>query len=132
MVTGSMFGKKGEPGISASDILAQLNEMDRRLKMLEERYTDLSRRIDFVDRSLIDERRNSSKEARAVNSEITEVKGELNGLKGTIERMISEFRAFARKEDLDALKKYVGLWELTEFATRNEVEKMIQEALENK
>ena len=125
------FGKKKEavgPGIS--DVLSNLNELDRRLKMIEERYSDLNRKTELIDKNRLDERKIVIREIKTIDSDITEIKGEISALKNKVELMIKEFETFARKEDLAALKKYIDLWEPVNFATRNEVEKMIEEALE--
>ncbi len=128
-----LFGKKKEPeGPGIADVLGQLNELDRRIKMLEERYTDLNRKTELIDKNRLDERKIVVREIKTIDSDITEIRGEINTFKNKIELMIKEFETIARKDDLDALKKYVDLWEPVNFATRNEVEKMIKEALEEK
>jgi hypothetical protein len=44
--------------------------------------------------------------------------------------IIKELRMSAKKEEVDGLKKYVELWEPVKFVTQNQVEKIVEEKVE--
>lgn len=128
-----LFRKKEKPvGPSISDVLEQITTVDRRLKILEERYTDLNRKIQVTDKNMLDERRIVTREIKVIDSDILELKRQINELRDRIDMIISELKETSRKDDLDALKRYIELWEPVNFATRSEVERMIKEKLEEK
>lgn len=121
------LSKEQEPG---PDILQTINAVDARLKVLEGRYNDLNRRTQLIDKNLLNERKRFAKETKLVSSDILELKRNINGIMNKIDLVISELQTCARKEELDALSKYIDLWEPIKFATKSEVEKMIDEKLE--
>jgi hypothetical protein len=127
--------KKKEPEkvaeLAAPSMGEALNSVDARLKMLEERHNDLTRKVQLIDKNLLDERTRFSKEIKEINSDILELKRELHDLNTKAELIISELRICARKDELDALSKYIDLWEPLNFITRNEVNKIIKEEIEN-
>ena len=128
-----LFGKKPEqsaPQISA--LLSQVSEMSRRLRLLESRSTDLNRKIEVNEKNMLTERKRFNQELKTMDSEILELKRTVDESKTKIDVVVSELENFAPKEDIESLKKYIELWEPVNFATREEVEKMIKEALEEK
>ena len=129
----SLFKKKEEPaGPTVSDVLNQVNVLDRRLRILESRYTDLNRKAQVTEKNMLNERKIVTGEIRSMDSDILDLKRQINDLKNKVEMIISELKTAARKEDLEAIRKYVELWEPVNFVTRNEVENIINEKLGEK
>jgi hypothetical protein len=132
----SLFKKKEEPKpeeeTQAPSAAQSINEIEARLKMVEERYNDLSRRTQFMDKTLLDERKRITKEIKLINSDILEIKREINNMTIKIELIITELKSCARKDELNTLSKYIDLWEPLNFATRKQVEDMINEKLAEK
>jgi len=110
----------------------QIATIDRRLRVLESRYTDLSRKIQVVDSNLLSHRRLVTKEIKTTNSDMLEIKKQLLELKNKITMIISDLTSCTRKDELEALKKYIELWDPVNFVTRNEVEQIVDEKLEEK
>jgi len=129
----SLFGKKKEeavPGVSY--LLAQINELSRRLRLLESRSTELNRKIEVNEKNMLTERKRFAHEIKAMDADILELKKTLNEVKTRTDMIISELENFASKEDVESLKKYIELWEPLNFVTREEVEKIVKESLEEK
>jgi hypothetical protein len=99
--------------------------------MLEERHNDLTRKVQLIDKNLLDERTRFSKEIKVINSDILGLKRELHDLSTNVDLIISELKTCARKDELDALSKYIDLWEPLNFVSRNEVNKIVKEEIEN-
>jgi len=130
---GGLFGggKKKEPaGPGMSDILERINTVARRLRIIESRYTNLNRRAQLTEKDILNERKRLTREQKTFDSEILELKRIINDFKTKMDLIVSDLRNFAAKEDVAVLTKYVDLWEPVHFVTREEVEKIVQDAME--
>lgn len=121
--------KKGETGPDVSDLLEQINSLGRRLRLLESRYTDLNRKVQVTETNMLNVRKRFITETKTINSDVIEVKKEIEGVKTKMDRVVSELKNFASRDEIDTLKKYIDFWEPVNFVTRNEVEKIIEEKL---
>ena len=128
-----LFKKKqlSPQGPNISSIIEQTTIMDRRLKLIENRYTDLNRKMQMADRNVLNERKIVTKEIKIIDLDILDLKRQLNELKTKMVDVINELKLCARMDDLNAIKKYVELWEPVNFVTRNELDKIIQEKIED-
>ena len=129
----ALFGKKKEEaGPSVSEVLEQINGVARRLRILESRHTDLNRKAQVTEKNMLNERKRFTRELRANDSDILESKKMLNELKSKVDTIIADLKNFAAKDDIEALRKYIDMWEPVNFITRDEVEKIVKEAVEEK
>ena len=130
---GGLFGKKKEEvGPQVSDVLVQVNELGRRLRILESRYTELNRKAQVTEKNMLAERKRITNELKTDDSDILDLKKDINDLKTKMDMVIAELKNFAAKEDIEAIRKYVELWQPVNFVTRKEVEKIVKEVLEEK
>lgn len=121
--------KDSEIGPSIPDILERTTTIDRRLRILEGRYNDLNRKTQLTDKSLLNERKRFTQETRTIDSDILELKREVNEIKNKLGIVINELTSCVRKDDLEALKKYIDLWDPMKFITRDQAEKIIKEII---
>ncbi len=130
----SLFKKKEaeKPESAMPNIQQSINSLDVRLKMIESRHNDLSRKAQLMDRNMLDERKRFTNEFRVLSSDILDLKRQINSIQGKLDMIISELKGSARKEELDALSKYIDLWDPVNFVTRNEVEKIVREIVEDR
>ena len=132
----SLFKKKEPPKEApeqqAPNVIQSVNALDARLKILEGRYNDLNRKIQLMDKNTLNERTRFTKEMKIINSDILDLKRQINEIMSNMDMIISELKTCARKDELDALNKYIDLWEPLKFATKEEVEKIIEEKLGEK
>lgn len=130
----TLFGSKKEipkgPGIS--DALTQLNEVASRVSLLEDRITNLTRRMQVSDNNILGMRKRSDDEFKAINSELIEVKRSITELNNKVELIIKELKTRAGKEDVELVRKYISMWEPLNFVTRAEVERLIANMLGKK
>ncbi len=132
---GGLFGKKKEtspPCAGYGDISTQLGEISRRLRILESRNTELNRKIELIEKNMLGERKRFNTELKTFDSDVLELKKEVNDMKEKTDMMAGEFKNLAAKEDIEAVKKYVELWEPINFVTREEVEEIVKDMMENK
>lgn len=130
---GGLFRKKEEIAIpQGPSNFEQISTIDRRLRILESRYTDLSRKIQVVDGNLLNHRKLVTKEIKAINLDILDIKKQMLDFKNKIGMIIGDLSSCTRKDELEALKKYIELWDPVNFVTRNEVEQIVDEKLEDR
>ena len=121
--------KKGGPADNIN-VRDDMNSINRRLKMLEEKYTNLRSRSQVTEQNMLQKNRNFFTEIKTLNLELTEVKKEINELKDKIMIIIKELESFAKRENVDILRKYIDLWNPVNFVTRNDVEAIVEEVID--
>ena len=112
------------PGAS-EDILA----LARRLRTLEERNTSLRIRLQVLEQNMLSKSKNTSTEIKTINSDMIEIKSEITEVKDKILLLIKELDSFAKREELDVLKRYLELWQPINFVTQKEVQEIVREEL---
>ncbi len=110
---------------------ANISSLTRRVRMLEERYTKASNRMDMDEHALIDFKKKVNIEIRTINSDLDDIKRDIADIKEKITMIVKELKTTARKGDVNVLKKYLDLWEPLNFITRDEFEKKIKELKNN-
>ncbi len=123
-----LFGRKA-PAEQQDD---RFLEALRRSRMLEERYSTLERRAQLIEENLMESNKKFSAEIRLINDDIAEVKKSAADINEKIQLLAAELQNFARKEDVDVIRKYLQYWEPLNFVTQKQVENLIKDILEEK
>lgn len=110
-----------------AEVAKQIDEIMRRLKLLEERYSGVRKKNQFTEQNMLKETKEIFQELNVLNSTISEIKGELSELGEKLGKLSDEVSSSAKKADLNVLAKYLDFWQPLEFLTKNEAEKMLKE-----
>lgn len=130
---GGVFHKSPVQALpDASLITGELNDITRRLKVLEERYINLRRKTQVTDQNMLEHNKRITTELKLFGSELTDLKKDIFDIKSTIRKIITELQMAAKKEDVAILQKYINLWQPMNFVTQKEVESIIRDILEEK
>lgn len=128
--------KKGlfssKPAQQAPDIggmTDQLNMMAARLRVNEERYSELRKKLLLIESNMLSNHKKAITEVKALQSDLLEFKRTMQNVEDRIITIIKELRLTARKEDMDVMKRYIELWNPTRFVSHDQVQKIIQETL---
>jgi hypothetical protein len=127
-------GKKGAPvpqGPDMNMVLEQVNSAVRRLRMLEERYSNLTSKNQLTDQNMLMHNKKIGTDLKAINMELTEMKAEMAKIKETTTLIIADLRDCARKDDIEVLEKYLKLWEPVRFVTASQVERIVRDVVES-
>jgi len=100
--------------------------------VLEEQYTNTRRRITVLDQNMLSHGKKLKEEIQVVNTDFTELKKMIQDLEDKLVLVIKELKKTAKKEEVAVLNKYINLWQPLDFVTRKEVEKIINEILEER
>ena len=125
----------GQPPPETPDyggITGDVNSLSRRLRLLEEGFTNMRRFFQITEENTIAKNKHYSAEIKTLASDIIEIRKELQELKDKLVMVIRELSVVARKEEVKVLEKYINLWNPVKFVTQNEVEQIINEVLDKR
>ncbi len=123
---------KQEKAREDSNIVEELENNITRLRVLNERYTNLQTELKVIEENMIKKNKKLIIDIKTLTSDLNEMKKEINEIKDTVLRIIKEFQGFAKKEDVRVLEKYIEMWEPVNFVTHKEIDDIINEKLAGK
>lgn len=127
------FGKpEQQQGPDLGSVTNDINSLSRRLRLMEEGFTNLRRFLQVTEDNIIARNKHYSAELKTINSEITEVRKELQELRDKLSLVIKELQTVARKDEVKVLEKYINLWNPIKFVSQNEIEGIINEVLDKR
>ena len=126
MAAKKLFGKEPVPPAPSIDFV----QLNNRLNLVEEKTTNLNKKFEVLEKNMLDNFKKFNSNFRSSDSDLLEVKRDLDSLRQKLDLVIKELKMTAGKDEFNTLKKYLDLWNPSRFATRDEVEKIINEKLE--
>ena len=124
-------GKKNTQDTAASAPLNQaVAEAERRLRTIEERFSNLERRSQVTEENMLSSDRKIKSEIKLASSDVSDIKAQIAELTEKIKAVIRELQDFAKIEDVEVIKKYLNLIEPLGFVTQNEVDRIVRQAVE--
>lgn len=133
---GSMFGKKKEnseqDAKKVSELTKELNNVSTRLKIIEERYINIRKKMQVIEQDMLNDNKKTNKEIHANVEGIKEINGTIEELKSKLRIIVKELKLCAKSDDVQMLQKYISYWEPVDFITRHEMERVIEEEITEK
>ncbi|MEK6983496.1 MAG: hypothetical protein AABX33_02900 [Nanoarchaeota archaeon] len=126
------FGRAQQEAPDFSGITSDVNTLSRRLRLLEEGFTNLRRFFQVTEENVLAKNKHFSAEIKTLASDISEVRKEIQELRDKLLLVIKELQTVARREEVKVLEKYINLWNPIKFVSQNEVGQIISEILEKK
>ena len=126
----NIMGKK-QQSQEMDQVLLRVNDAITRLRILEERFLNLREKSQLTEENMLKSNKKMFGEFKSINEELALVKREVNDVKEKISLVIAEMRNYASKQDFRVLQKYIELWQPIQFVTREEVAKIVDDALED-
>ncbi len=131
---GGLFAPKPKPGAdlnkSVSDLAGELNNLSRRMMVIEERYTNLRKKTQVTDQNMLTSNKKTMTEIQTMHSTLDEFKKKLDDIIEKMKIMVRELKECAKRQDVDVLQKYINIWEPINFVTRDNVVKLIAEQVD--
>jgi len=127
-----VFGRKAQMDPEIVEISNETKDIARRLRTIEERYSNLQTKTQITEQNMISRHRQVATDIKTINSEMIELKKEINDIKDKTLLIIKEIQGYSKKEDVKVLERYIHFWEPLNFVTRNEVREIINEILNEK
>ncbi|MFC1722901.1 hypothetical protein ACFL0V_02080 [Nanoarchaeota archaeon] len=120
----------GDLGKNVADLAAEMNNINRRLRVIEERYTSLRNKTQVTDQNMLTANKKLMTEVQTGHSEIDDMRKDLNDMKDKFKIMIQELRGCAKKQDVQVLQKYINMWQPINFITREAALKLIHDEVQ--
>lgn len=106
-------------------IRQSVNDVERRLRVLEERYANLRKKIQITDQNMLDHQSHITKELRVATETVNNLKFQIEEIAEKMAIFNSEFASLAKKRDVKILEKYLDMWQPMNFVTRAEFNQII-------
>ncbi|MFC1741427.1 hypothetical protein ACFL3V_02740 [Nanoarchaeota archaeon] len=134
--SGGLFAPKPKAGgvdlnKSVSDIAGELNNVSRRLMMLEERYTNLRKKTQVTDQNMLSNNKKVMTEIQTSHSQMDDLKKQLNDMVDKMKIIVRELKECAKRQEVEVLQKYINIWEPVKFVTRDSVVKLVADEVES-
>ena len=122
--------KKVEPSPEEVKLNSLISEVNRRLRVLEERYSNLRRKVQVAERNMLSIQRKIIHEVKATDSQLIDLQKNANNLDNKIKQIRSELTNFSSAEDLKIISRYLDFWQPVGFITKTEAEKLVRDIIE--
>jgi hypothetical protein len=106
-------------------IIGTMSEVASNLRVLEDKYTGLRKKLQLTDQTLLEMQKNLFKEKKLLTEEITESKLKIQELIDDLLNMKNELKDTVKQNDIKVLDRYLDFWEPLQYATRKEVEMLL-------
>lgn len=108
-------------------IASIITDLDRRLRILEERYSNIRKKLQLTDQNILESERGFVKELKIINEDTLKLKKQVNDYAEKISIFDDEIRQAAKKTDVKLIEKYLDLWDPKNFVTRKELKEYLQQ-----
>ena len=124
-----MFGKHETEvsPIALTDLSNQINNLSRRLRILEERYTNLRKNTQLTDQNILKISKDFQREISAATSDATDLRRDFLDLKDKVRLIVKELVECAKTEEVKVLERYINMWDPVKFITKNDVERIVED-----
>ncbi|MEM3373879.1 MAG: hypothetical protein QXE31_01530 [Candidatus Woesearchaeota archaeon] len=118
--------KKQEPEIP-KEITTNIEELMHRLRLLEERFSNLRKKSDFIEQTILKDTKDIFEEINVLESNLSELKNEISELSEKMIKLTEEINQTVKKSEFNVLAKYLEFWQPMEFLTKEEAKKLLNE-----
>jgi hypothetical protein len=113
-------------GQQGQDLAFALNDLNARIRVLENKYSLFGERLLVINQNMIEEYKKLLRNIKTADEDIKEVKKDLFNVKEIVSGLTKELTLFARKDSLQVLEKYINLWNPMNFVTEKDVTNLIR------
>ena len=104
----------------------------RAIKVIDEKISNLDKKTELIENNILSINKKQNIELKTLHSKMMGMEKEINLIKRRIVEIVSDLKNFARTEEIETVKKYLELWEPLNFVTREELNELINEKLQNR
>jgi phage-related minor tail protein len=109
----------------AEALIEKANEIERRLKILEDRYSTLRKKTQTTDENLLASERRFTRDFKAVSQDVLEIKRSVALLQENMAQMAEELSTTAKRPEFRTLEAYLSFIEPMQFVTRQDLKSAI-------
>jgi hypothetical protein len=133
--TGGLFSQKqkagaADPGQQMAALVNITNDISRRLRIMEEKFNNLDRKVKLNEENGVLNFKKATASIASFQDDVVDFRKHIKLDEERTELIIRELKMSAKKEDLAVLQRYIEFWGPVKFATHTEIEKVIQEKID--
>ena len=117
---------QNEKMLNTNSVSGHVEDIMRRLRLLEERYSNLRKKSQFTEQNMLKDAKDMFEEINLLNSTITDLKGEVKDLYEKLQKLSVEVDSCVSKTEFNVISKYMDFWQPLNFLTREEAEKLLR------
>ncbi len=118
--------------IQSNDLTEEVNSMSRKVKLLEDRTSNLHKKTTLSEQNLISYNKRLTTEIKTMNTEMLDLRRMIDELDSKLLLIIKELKLCAKRDEVELVKRYVNLWEPINFVTKREVERIVEDSLDRR
>ena len=104
-----------------------MEDLDFRLRLVEDRYSKVRDRLILMNQNMIDEFKLFNSSFETLTEEIRLMRRDLEEVKEVSRNLVRASKGFANKQKVKALEKYINVWNPLNFVTEKEVLNIIEQ-----
>ena len=108
-----------------------MEDLDFRMRLLEDRYSKVRDRLILMNQNMIDEFKLFNNSFETLTEEMRLMRKDLEEVRKVTKDILLASKQFADKKNVRVLEKYINLWNPLNFVTEKDVQKLIQEVNDN-
>lgn len=105
---------------------SNLTSMGSILKVLEERYSNIRKKIQMTDQNLLEFEKSMKSDLRSLNQDLLDIKRSVSEINENLTLMSSELAKAVKQSEFRVLEKYVDMWQPMNFVTKDEFNKLFK------
>ncbi|GIU68940.1 MAG: hypothetical protein KatS3mg002_0176 [Candidatus Woesearchaeota archaeon] len=125
----SQNNTSSKQNVEIEQIANIITDLDRRLRILEERYNNIRKKIQLTDQNILETERGFVKELKILNEDNLKLKKDVSDYFEKISIFNDEISQAAKKTDIMVIEKYLDLWDPKNFVTRKELREYLKEKI---
>ncbi|MCF7872113.1 hypothetical protein K9L97_03700 [Candidatus Woesearchaeota archaeon] len=110
-----------------NSISKTLSDISSSLRIIEDKYYNLRKKVQITDQTILDTQRTFYKEKHLINDDLVELKTKVADLNEQIGLMRMEIAQAVKQRDFKVLEKYLDMWNPMSFVTRKELNTWLDE-----
>jgi tetrahydromethanopterin S-methyltransferase subunit F len=128
----SIFGAKPAAAGNVQELVGEVNNIARSLKSIEDKLNNLRNKTQLIDQNLLSANKKFSDEIKISEADVMEIKREVEDMREKMKLVVRELKLCAKYDEVKVLEKYIEMWNPINFVTRDEVERIVQDAIDKR
>jgi len=105
--------------------LPSLASITTRMKLAEERYSNLAKRNQITEESLLSFEHDIKAELRTLTRQTVDLRKRMNEINQKVDSILGELNSVVRKHEFAVIDRYIDMWQPMQFLTRDEAKRII-------
>lgn len=110
----------------------QISSLSNRVRVVEDRLNSINLHLELIDNTLLEKHKAVVSEVRKLQGDVRQLRGAIAELRDLTERIIRRLEAFASKEQVKVLERYIDIIQPLNFVTRSEIRALVTSILKEK